>query len=63
MAAHQTRNQPCLPDVPQYSACHEEGSTQPRKKFKVMSVTVFKVLKRRLDEQNEKLDILNKEKI
>ena len=35
----------------------------PNQKFKVMIVKVFKECGRRLDEQNEKLDVFNKENI
>ena len=38
-----------------------EISNQPNREFEVVIIKTIKELKRRLNEQNEKLEILNKE--
>lgn len=38
-----------------------ETSNQPNREFEVVIIKIIKELKRRLNEQNEKLEILNKE--
>ena len=47
--------------TPEEELSKEEICSLPDKKFKVMIIKVFKEIRRRLDEQSEKLEFFNKE--